>query len=495
MALRLISQWSGIPIIVAFALGSASAAENTKDENRNQTALTRSFANWKSACDKLPSNRSLKLAWPRREILPLARFSEFDEVLTAFFAQCQTGSLSHATNWVGAVPAQNTFFDTGTAYFKPSKTSPKTPSIPFEPYAQKLSLPEGSEIFFRADLHGDVRSLLKDLEWLNEKSYLRDFTIAEPNFYMIFLGDYTDRGAYGIEVLYTLFRLKLANPDRVFLARGNHEEVGLQSRFGFLAEGSYKYGQQFNAARVERAYDFLPVVIYAGTGSNFIQCNHGGMEPGFRPQALLASPHAMSFQLLGRLNQREFLRTNPEWLAQADRLSRQSASELFSDFQPEDPGAVPLLGFMWNDFTLLTSEPHLRDDPKRGMIYGAQATGYLLRSASSNGAQVQAVFRGHQQSPSINPMMRRLVASRGVYRHWQERDSAELLNASVKDLSRILEQAEVRSIPSGSVWTFNVGPDSVYGERCDFSFDTFGILKTARDFPDWRLKVINVPVP
>lgn len=473
---------------------SGIAAESSKGEKPPETSLTRSFASWKAACDKLPSNRSLKLAWPKREVLPLAGFSEMDAVLNAFFAQCKTGALAQATNWTGPVPGQNSFFNTGSAWFIPSKTVPGSPSIPFEPYAQKLSVPEGSEIFFRADLHGDIRSLLADLAWLNDKGQLKDFTIAQTNFCMIFLGDYTDRGAYGMEVLYTLFRLKLANPDRVFLARGNHEEVGLQSRFGFLEEGSYKFGPQFNAAKLERAYDFLPIVIYAGTGSNFIQCNHGGMEPGFHPQALLSSTGAVSFQLVVKLNQKEFLKTHPGWLAQADRLSQRAAAELLVDFEPKDPGAVPLLGFMWNDFTVLASEPQLRDDPKRGMIYGAQAARFLLQAASSEAAQVQAVFRGHQQSPTINPMMRRLVASRGVYRHWQDTDSPALLNAPVTELERLLERTELRSIPSGSVWTFNVGPDSVYGDGCKFSFDAFGILKTAHNFADWQLKVVNLPI-
>ena len=39
-------------------------------------------------------------------------------------------------------------------------------------------------------------------------------------FYMVFLGDYLDRGHYGMEVVYTLLRLKFENWDRVFLLKG-----------------------------------------------------------------------------------------------------------------------------------------------------------------------------------------------------------------------------------------------------------------------------------
>lgn len=460
----------------------------------NSSPSLRSFDDWKKACDKLPSNRSLQGRWPSNQLLPLAHFSEFDQIVSAFFEQCRTGLLSRATNWIGTAPATNTFFNTTTAYFLPSRTAPSSPAIPFEPFAQKLSLAEESEIFFRADLHGDIRSLLANLTWLNENGYLHGFTIARPNFQMIFLGDYTDRGAYGIEVLYTLLRLKLANPDQVFLARGNHEEVGLQTRYGFLAEGRAKYGGDFDARKVERAYDFLPVVIYAGSGENFIQCNHGGMEPGFSPRALLEATNLLSFQFLGTLQQKQFLAEHPDWFAGTDAKARQVAAEFLRDFRPESPVSPTVLGFMWNDFAVLASEPQFVNDPNRAFVYGARATQFLLRSAGTNARHVQAVFRGHQQSSVLNPMMRRLLASRGVFQHWQAKDAPALLNASVNELSKVLDQGEVRSIPSGSVWTFNVSPDSVYGESCNFSFDAFGILKLHRNFSEWRLQVVNVRV-
>src|SRR5207244_16068 len=136
----------------------------------------------------------------------------------------------------------------------------------------KLVIPPDSEVFFHADLHGDVHSLIADLTWLNEHGELKGFRIVRPNFFMIFLGDYTDRGAYGVEVLYTLFQLRIANPTQMFMVRGNHEEVSLQSRYGFLEEGRGKYGGEFDARKLMRAYDFLPVAIYLGSGDNFIQC-------------------------------------------------------------------------------------------------------------------------------------------------------------------------------------------------------------------------------
>jgi hypothetical protein len=443
-----------------------------------------SYENWTAVCGKLPSNRSLKGA-PPRQLLPLQKFAEFDAVLSAFLEQSKTGTLAEKTNWVGTVP-DAAFFDNAKAYF--------LKSAKFQPFAQTLKLGIGTQIYFRADLHGDIHSLIANLKWLNERSYLQGFAIARTNFNMVFLGDYTDRGAYGVEVLYTLLRLKLANPDRVFLLRGNHEEVSLQGRYGFFQEGARKYGAEFNAQKVGRASDYLPVVLYLGTAGNFLQCNHGGMEPGYNPRELLDADGNTRFQLLGILKQREFLTKNPEWLATADPASRQLAAKVLQDFTPDDPNTPMVLGFVWNDFTVVAGEPEFELDPGRALVYGRKATQFILQKSGSAKNKVHALFRGHQHSSVLNPMMRRLVASGGVFRHWQDSDSQSRLNSAPSDLQKQLERSEQRSIPSGSVWTFNVGPDSGYGAGCGYGFDAFGIVTTAENFNDWKLDVINIGI-
>ena len=90
--------------------------------------------------------------------------------------------------------------------------------------------------------------------------------------------------------------------------------------------------------------------------------------------------------------------------------------------------------------------------------------------------------------------MSRLVACDGAFRHWQENESIVDADKSVTEIRRHLRSEETRPIPDGSVWTFNVSPDSVYGVGCRCDFVTVGMLKLAPAFNDWRMSVIKIRV-
>ena len=242
---RLLRMKTLLPLLVVGSLVGAAritAAEVMPD-----------FEAWRQACARLPQNRVLGGRMAPRERLPLPRFESISAVLDAHFASATNGPMSGPSAWVGAFPSPG-FFDITRSWHGRSRT-------PFEPFVQKHLVPPGSKVLLQGDLHGDIHSLLAVIGRLQEKGLMQGFRITDPRFYMVFLGDYTDRGVHGIEVIYTLLRLQVANPERVLLVRGNHEDVSLVARYGFLAEGQAKYGADFDAAKVVRFHDFLPAAV------------------------------------------------------------------------------------------------------------------------------------------------------------------------------------------------------------------------------------------
>lgn len=444
---------------------------------------------WAEACRKLPTNRQLgDRGMPPRDLLPLPTFADFSAALEPFLESARTGGLARSETWFGGGRP-------GAAFFNPDRGYYEDASVPFQPFAQREIVPAGTRLIFHGDLHGDIHSLMAFLESLNRRGDLDGFRVARPEVRLIFLGDYTDRGRYGMEVLYTILRLKLTSPTQVWLVRGNHEDVTLVTRYGFLAEASAKYGGSLDARRIVRLYDFLPTVLYVGTGTNVLQCNHGGIEPGYDPAPLLAAPAKVTYQLLGRLEQKRWLSSQSSWVAGLPAPTRRALETSLVDFEPASPISPTVLGFMWNDFTVLPSEPQFAIDPGRAFVYGNQTVGRFLESRSAPTHRIRALFRAHQHSSELNPLMRRLIASRGVFRHWQSGDRAAPAEPTVEVLGGWIETAEERGIPDGSVWTFNVSPDSVYGLGCGFAFDTAGELTTAERWEDWRLVVRNLAVP
>lgn len=442
------------------------------------------YKQWRLACAKLPSNRELKGKLPDKKLLPLPTFADFDRALDAYLRLEHKGPLADAKSWVAKQPDTRLFFDFTRSWYGGNE-------IPFQPFAQKLVLPNDAIAILMGDLHGDVRSLLRTLDELNDRKILDGFRFREPKYHFLFLGDFTDRGEYGTEVLYTLFCLKAANPDRVHFARGNHEDFNIASRYGFLDELRSKYGQEANITKVMRAYDLMPVVIYLGNGSDYLQMNHGGMEPGYDPRTLLAAAGSPRFQLLGQLRQQAYHKARAGWLGNDPRVLA-LADEHFRDFTPEAPTKPRSIGFMWNDFTVFADEPALGYE--RSLIFGQKPTRRILSDASTENARVRGVVRAHQHVADLNPLMSRLVASDGVYRHWQENESTADAKKSMKAIRLHLRPEETRSIPEGSVWTFNVAPDSIYGIGCQCDFVTVGMLKLAPAFKDWRMNVLRIQV-
>jgi hypothetical protein len=334
---------------------------------------------------------------------------------------------------------------------------------PFQTLVQKLSVP-ATYITFWGDLHGSIHSFLRTLQILIKKGFLQDnFTIIDPHFYMIFLGDYTDRGKYGVEIWYTLARLKIANPHNVIILRGNHEDADLNDAYGFVLECDNKFKDPDEKRKglitLFNLYNLLPAALFLGieNSTEYVQCCHGGLEPGFNPQNLLNS--TASFQLIESLDQKVSLNT----LSFKPFIEEIKNNPCYSKFfksshlikMPSD------LGFLWNDF-FINPLTIAQCNKGRGIAFGKEATQSFLKIFSSPQAQLKAIIRAHQHNNSSGGNMLNLLREKhGMTTLWDD-------------------------IPT--VITLCSAPDA---EGLKFNDDSFLLIKTHKNYDCWKMEHIH----
>lgn len=354
---------------------------------------------------------------------------ELLNVLDTFIYKCHKTDLIDNRRWLGNQKVR--FFD-----FEELRYA----------YIQKKEIQLGSQVCIVGDLHGSVHSLLRTLWRLVAAGHLdHNFKIIDPEkFYMVFLGDYTDRGRYGAETWYTLLRLKLANWDNVMMLRGNHEVSWVNEIRGFACElnGMTWHGEtfegKFNKAwevhdidvfeKFSRLYSFLPGMVLLSAGQSTVQFCHGSIQPDYNPEDLLTSDK--TYQKVGP----------------------------FIPFQPS---------FVWDNFGL--------GDKKEWRMVGRRMRAdvtYVQEYLDKHG--LKAVFRAHQHEVSCLKMMTKQGSLEDDLVNWCDVVSSGDQQSS--DGFAIKNYAPV--------FTFSSSPEGV-----SLSSDCYSMLKTAEQFDDWKLRV------
>nr|CAH8825528.1 unnamed protein product [Trichobilharzia regenti] len=100
-----------------------------------------------------------------------------------------------------------------------------------------------------------------------------------PNYHnrIIFNGDFVDRGAKSVEVISLLLMALLTYPNDIFLNRGNHEDIKMNERYGFVKELSNKYPK--DKKNLIHVFDelFRALPIGAIINNTILIC-HGGIS-------------------------------------------------------------------------------------------------------------------------------------------------------------------------------------------------------------------------
>lgn len=353
--------------------------------------------------------------------------------------------------WVtGKIPFDGHFFNTAS-------------SATFKPFMQKIIVPTGSTIFAWGDTHGCIHSLLRTLKRLRNQKVINDqFKIIKPNTYLMYLGDCVDKGCYGLEVLYTLMRLKTTNPDNVILVRGNHEDAHINkiaTPIGFDDELTQKQFKHRN--RLYRLYDMMPPIVYLGSGSAtnraYVMCCHGGLEIGITPQNLLAAPDHVTFMALTKMNR-------------ADMIKALSADmqEALNDLVPPHSrrnctlksAHADCFGYMYSNF-LIDDPNKIVHDNKGCWWYGRDLTRTLLERDGGPERRIQSILRAHQH---IATMQQKLAAHKGFFSMWD-----------------------------GMVLTVLSAPAIPLTPPCPY--DSMVKVVTAEQWKDWKFTHLSHPVP
>ena len=175
-------------------------------------------------------------------------------------------------------------------------------------YIQKIELKQDEKVIIIGDLHSSLISLIQILGKLVDDDIIKDnFEFEKKNYKMIFLGDIVDRGPYSIELLLLAFKLKIKNPDNVFIINGNHEDEDVYYTYGLGTEIKKELGDKIKEENkklkgeepnqevlkridgIENILKLLPSAIflkYKGDKKWFQLC-HGGIEANFNPKKAL----------------------------------------------------------------------------------------------------------------------------------------------------------------------------------------------------------------
>lgn len=258
----------------------------------------------------------------------------------------------------------------------------KSVGLPAEAHVYKHIMPVDADVRFFGDLHGSVHAFIRMLSQLMAQGFIdAHLRIINPLGHMVFLGDFVDYGRNGADTLALVMMLRLANPGRVLICRGNHEdrEIYSQPNYGFAQELEARYpSTSYGLKRkVDSFFTHLPLAIFLGIDGHaeagFVQCCHGG-----------------------------FANDRPSWGRKSTMQHIQdllAASEKVYQPVQATTGGSFLSDLQWGDFTGREIPGGVQPGHGRGAkfsISGSKA--YLAAFGGVGGPKIHYAFRGHQDS-------------------------------------------------------------------------------------------------
>lgn len=360
--------------------------------------------------------------------------------------------------------------------FQDTKNSPGST---FDGYTARSLTPSGTDYILVPDLHGDIHSLVAFIEDLQAEGFTSSNAPLKliKTCRLVFMGDYTDRGLWGSEVIYLLMLLKINNPELVLLLRGNHEDSQMTKDLGFDYEFLAKFGEEGQNRCRKKIEDFnnsLPLALYYGSkgddGIHYLRLAcHASAELGYKPERLFKKTQGLFFDRIKTFKRLSEAKMLPDFkIKHGDNIvSLQDVCEDFSAKTPQDPHRI---GFQWCNLKILPGDFSTYDQ-KTGFETNEELTLALLDHCNDNKNVIIGMDRGHQHNPNFvaNPLMELIQKSKGC-----------------------------ATVFNGRVATLNVSPDSFHGLKDESNENhrnfTYCIRTTGSTSSNWKEQLRNVPI-
>lgn len=270
-------------------------------------------------------------------------------------------------------------------------------------FLEKHDLPEYSSVAVIGDIHGNDIRLDLTLKALQKEGFLDEEFHCKPGKYILFLGDYVDKGTNSLKVLELVITLKLQNKEHVFLLRGNHEDLatskGNLERYAKFDPKYHDY--MLNAANLSLLDDFyntMPVSICLGQENNeereYVLYSHALFHLYTDPSPLVTSKEKHASQWV--------LKTH----SFSDRMQKLLSSDVSkSKREKKQKEAAQLLNIIREKMFIKFDDVYWLDVGKTfetGRISGRTSidpetiTAYL-RTIGNTEAKVKEIIRGHQR--------------------------------------------------------------------------------------------------
>jgi hypothetical protein len=318
-------------------------------------------------------------------------------------------------------------------------------------YIEKFDLDpaQNPEVYMRADLHGDLKSLIENLRSLQEQGLLDAAFKCNPGVHLVFLGDYCDRGSYGTQILEMLMCLREENPQQVHLIRGNHEYDSINYQYKGKDNRLVKTLKDSTAREaLQHFYETMSLTTYFSVGGvavrEYIQSTHGTFEPTMDPAPLLdqeASEAYLAVPKERKLSERiqKITKGNSVLAESARRVANIAANSQFLEEH--------LTVYNWGDVQKEGNDSLHLTIKGRLYAFSTRDIRHYLK-LSSDHHRVMMLFRGHQHD----------------FQHLMDED-------------RVL------------ITTLPVGVDCPYYDRFDQP-DRAYIIKPAAQVADWQKRAI-----